>query len=165
MDLIFTPKSIGIGSTGFVLTVRLVPAFKPESQVNLVLLQDGTMNAEFAITGHNVWYHSSDLLNTGVGNHPDTLAKKTVVKRYPVNVSMTLLAEWQRGFIEGLNPTFRTLDSLPLTVTLDGDRYEVSYERGQTNLRIIMDPGTPSPLLNWAKTVHGAVEKMALQSN
>jgi hypothetical protein len=166
LDLIFTPAEEPIGSTGFALTVRLAPSFEPESQVNMTLLQDGTTRAEFIVAAQNVYCRCNDLLKAGVGNHADTLAKKNVVKRYPFNVSQTLLADWRLGFIQGLNPSVQILDSPQATVTLDADQYEVSYSRGLTDLRIsFWDSGTPSALWKWAKAVHEAAQKTALQSS
>jgi hypothetical protein len=121
------------------LTVRLAPAFQPELQVNMALLADGTTRAELVVAGQNVFNHSNA--------SPDTAVK------------------WQRGLVQGLIATIPTLQEETKTVTLDGDTYEISYSRGQTDLHIsFMDTGNDSALLTWAKAVLSSAVKIAPQS-
>jgi hypothetical protein len=173
LDLIFAPKDKPKGITAFSLNVRIAPAFRPESQMNLTLLQDRTTRAEYIVADQNVYYASNKLLQaTGEGRGED-LAQRTAVKRYKLNVSTVLLMQWQHGFLESFGPTSLILErevkssrlGQPQTIVLDGDSYEVWYGQFPTDIHMSFgQSATPTPLETWAGGVYSAVRKLALQS-
>jgi len=174
LDIIFAPKDKLQGAIAFSLNVRIAPAFQPESQVNLTLLQDRTTWAEYVVAEKNVYYGISELLRTTGESRAEALAQKTPVKRHALNSPPDLLMKWQQELAERLSPDFLVLqpDSQkmllrqPVTVVLDGDSYEVWYRQGLTDLYISFpQAATPTPLETWAKAVHSGAAKMALQSN
>jgi hypothetical protein len=174
LDLIFSPQQKPDGLALFTLSLRIVLAFLPESQVNVALLQNRTAKAEFIVSEKNVYHAANKLLQTTGEGQVEALAKKNTVKRYALNVSPTLLMNWQRGlmgslglYLLALQSDFKTSYSgQPTTLVLDGDSYEVWYGQGPRDFDLrLPQSATPSPLEIWAKEVHSAAEKMALQSN
>lgn len=148
----------------FEISIRVVPAFTPESQVNLLLLSHRTTMGEFVVADKRVASHSSEILRATGEASVETLAKKNKVRRYAVNVSPTLLMEWQRGLLESLSQTVGALDDPNAAdiVTLDGVEYEVLYTLGQTAIQAtVTDQRPDSALFTWAKSVYSAVAKQA----
>jgi hypothetical protein len=174
MDIIFAPKDKPQGAIAFSLNVRIAPAFRPESQVNLTLLQDRTTRAEYVVAEKNVYYGINELLRTTGESRAEALAQKTPVKRHALNSPPALLMKWQQELAERLSPNFLVLQPdlqkmllrQPATVVVDGDSYEVWYRQGLTDLHInFPQAATPTPLETWAKAVHSGAAKMALRSN
>ena len=148
----------------FEISIRVVPSFGPESQVNLMLLSDQTTVAEVVVADENVHYHSEKILSATGDAGIETLAKRNTVKRYSVNVSPTLLLEWQRGLLKSLHETIGALANPHVSnkVTLDGEAYELLYRQYPTDIHVAIDnPGTDSALFTWAKAVNSAVAKQA----
>jgi hypothetical protein len=174
LDFIFAPTDKPKGVIALSLNIRIAPAFRPESQMNLTLMEDRTTRAEYVIADKNVYYASNNLLQaTGEGRAED-IAKNTQVKRYKFNVSPQQLMKWQHGFTDSLRSTSLILErdlnssrlGQPQSITLDGDLYEVWYGQFQTDIHISFgQSGTPTPLETWTNAVYFAVAKMALPSN
>jgi hypothetical protein len=174
LDLIFAPKDKPQGVIAFSLNIRIAPAFRPESQMNLTLLPDQTARTEYVVTDKNVYYASNELLRSTGEGRAEALAQKMPVKRHPLNLSPALLMKWQSQLIGSLNASFlvlqqdlqKTLLREPASLFLDGDSYEVWYGQGQTNLHVCFPQAAmPTPLEKWAKAVYSTAAKMALQSN
>ena len=109
LDIIFAPKDKLQGAIAFSLNVRIAPAFQPESQVNLTLLQDRTTRAEYVAAEKNVYYDSNELLRTTGESRAEALAQKTPVRRHALNSPPALLMKWQQELAERLSPNFLAL--------------------------------------------------------
>jgi hypothetical protein len=174
LDFIFAPTDKPKGAIVFSLNIRIAPAFRPESQMNLTLLNDRTTRAEYVVADKNVYYASNKVLQATRDGRAEDIAKRTPVKRYKLSVSPTQLIKWQQGFMESLRPTSLILErdvnssrlGQPQSITIDGDSYEVWYSQFPTDIDISFgQSATPTPLETWASAVHSTAAKMALPSN
>jgi hypothetical protein len=174
LDLIFAPKDKPRSAVAFTLSVRVDPAFRAESQINLTLLPDQTARGEYVVTDKNVYYASNKLLQSTREGRVEALAEKTSVKRHALNLPPDLLMKWQTQLIEGLSANFLALQPdlqkvllrQPATLVLDGDSYEVWYAQGQTAIHVSFSQAAmPTPLEIWAEAVHSVAQKAALPTN
>jgi hypothetical protein len=137
MDLVFAPaeKTGTPGVVVFSLALRVEPAFRPESQVTMMLFLDRTTRVEFAVTDQNIYYACNALFGTTGESSAESLAKKVVAKRYALNVPPSRLLEWQQGLFKSLGPTLVPLQKesddkyqrRPGMLMLDGNTHDVRY--------------------------------------
>lgn len=173
LRLIFEPQQSTKDRIIFSLIVRTMPAFRPESQVCMYLLQDRSAKVEFAAAERNVYYSSNEALRSTGEGEAAVLARKIAVKRHTIKVDAARVLEWQRGLFTALGPTFKSLQAEPtdiyerhpIALVLDGDTHDVWYTQGSEEIHFQIPEAAPrSALDNWAEAVQEAVSKMAENS-
>jgi hypothetical protein len=155
----------------FSLTLRIIPAFGPESQARMTLFQDRTTKVEFAVADQNIYHSSNELLRTTGEGRPDALASKINIKRYVLNLPPARLLAWQQSLFKSVGPTLLawqdkltdTYQRRPVNFLFDGDTYDLWYEQGLANVHVSIPEDEPaSPLVTWAKAVHSEIAKLAV---
>jgi hypothetical protein len=173
LGLIFEPQQSTQDRIIFSLIVRTVPAFRPESQVSMYLLQDRSAKVEFAVAERNVYYSSNEAFRSTGEGEAGVLARKIVVKRHTIKVHPDRVLEWQRGLFTALGPTLKSLQAEPtdiyerhpIALVLDGDTRDLWYTQGSKDIHFrIPEAASRSAFDNWAAAVREAVSKMAENS-
>lgn len=170
LDLAFATRG-SAGSRPFLgLTVRIMPAFDPESQVAMVLAGAGSAKVDFVVASENMFYAANTLLRSTGENRAEMLAPKLSVKHYNLSISSERVLRWQTELFQSLIPTLTTMqDELndkyqgrPVNLLLDGSTYELWFTQGSQDIHISVPEGaTPSALVKWAEQVHSDIANIA----
>lgn len=153
----------------FALSLRVIPAFDPESQIDLVLHREQNSTVQYSRADRNVYYGGSKLLQTPGEHSIESLAQSVKVTRRSLNVNPKQILQWQRDLFTALALTqakfpkkaadyFATGST---TLVMDGVMYELHYKQSMTTLDIkFMDEPVKRDLLKWATKLHEDVSKV-----
>jgi hypothetical protein len=140
LAIVFAPATQAPKNLAFSIVVRFRPAFEPESQLIIRQSRGQVGNVEYIAAERNVYYTITELLRVTPGLRPDVLARRIHVQRRRFDIPATRAFAIQAGLFDSLNETTSALRAAGLkehatgvvTVTLDGESYDLWYEQGLT---------------------------------
>ena len=173
LDRLFPVVSDRAASLVFTLSLRIIPAFDPESQIDIVLRRGQESTVQYSRVDQNVYSACNKLLESTGEHQPRDLAEKIPVNRKILNVSPAQILQWQRGLFvavtSSLSPLPATakefLASGSRTMTLDGDTYHLWFAQLPTEFNIRFsepDVGKGASLIRWARSLHNDIAKIAV---
>lgn len=157
----------------FILTVRTVPSFDPESQITIKLLRDRSGSVESLVADRSIRAFADRRFATSGEQRPDVLARGVGVRRATIEISAAQAERWHHDFWEVLKSSLSTLEGHAKelsekgrrSIVLDGDRYDFWYAQGGTVLQGSLGEsdlagqhsGRGIDIAAWTKSIAGAV--------
>jgi hypothetical protein len=140
LDLVFSPVTQPPRDLVFAITLRFRPAFEPESQVIIRQGRGQTADVEYLAARRKVSTTVDELLRTKPEAQPGELARAVRVQRRIFKLPAARAFALQAGLFASLNETMSALRAAGQTrhrsgvvsVTLDGESYDLWYEQGLT---------------------------------
>jgi len=172
LDRLFPVVSTRGPDIVFTLSLRITPAFDPESQIDIVLRRGQKSTVQYSRVGQNIFSTCNKLLETTGEHQPRALAEKFRVNRKVLNVSPDQILRWQRELFAAVTSSLLPLPRMATeflasgaaVVALDGDSFELWYAQFPTEFNIRFsesDLAKGASLIKWARSLHNDIVKLA----
>ncbi|HLB87421.1 MAG TPA: hypothetical protein VJK29_07190 [Terriglobales bacterium] len=176
IDSLF-PRPSSDGNNRFLMSLRFLPSFHPESQIVLSYSIESRAGVEYLTLSKPLMPLIDADEARGLVRHPQELASLAGLKRSYFSVTPQQMKEWLRGLLDSLASSGPWLNdratqhdgTREASVTLDGTRYVLELETTEDNLSLIvvaseLDTGGESEdpsVVKWMNSVRREITKMA----
>jgi hypothetical protein len=148
----------------FRIQLRYLPSFEPEAQVTISQGKGQAASVEYLVAESRV----VDLAPEDGDSGPESIARRVRVRRRTFTVPAARAFAWQAGLFASLHRTGRALQpdarktyaDGSLTITFDGDAYELRYEQEMTKFTRCFDPSQEA-FGKWARALRAEIVSLA----
>jgi hypothetical protein len=178
LDLLFPLDALDVHANEFVVILRYMPSFEPESQIVMVAREGKVQVTDYISLDGNIYSKLNQIKAETKREDPLEMSKMLHVKKRELTITFIQVQRWRQHLIDGVSMSLRpkrfeaAIPPKSASVTLDGTVYElwdssgVFGGSGEFHYSVYgSEVTTPvfrdeSPFIGWMKRIRKEITKL-----